>query len=55
MTFWELTNSLGPNQPPIYLVPVALSPGVKLAGDEASAEIKKKQVYTSTPSYVFKA
>jgi hypothetical protein len=47
--------ALGPNQPSIQCVPVALSPGVKQQGCEAyhsprtSAEVKKIWIYTSTP------
>jgi hypothetical protein len=51
--------ALGPTQPHIQRVPVALSPAVKRSGREAdhspttSAEVKKTWVYTSTPPYVF--
>jgi hypothetical protein len=46
--------ALGPAQPPIQWVPVALSPGIKRQGHEAdhslptSADVKKTWVYTST-------
>jgi hypothetical protein len=51
--------AVGPTQPPIQLVPGALSPGVKRQGREAgdsppaSAEVKKMWIYTSTPPYLF--
>jgi hypothetical protein len=47
--------ALGSTQPPIQLVPGALSPGVKRPRREAhrspavSAEVKKMLIYTSTP------
>jgi hypothetical protein len=53
--------ALGPTEPPIQWVPGAISPGVKQQGREAdhsppaSAEVKKMQIYTSTPPYVFMA
>jgi len=46
-------------QPPIQLIPGALSLGVKRPGREAdhlsppSAEVKNAWSYTSTPTYVF--
>jgi hypothetical protein len=49
----------GPTQPPIQLVPGALSLGVKRLGCEAdhspptSAEVTKMWIYTSTPPYAF--
>jgi hypothetical protein len=52
---------LGPTQPPIQLVPGALSPRVKRPVREAdhspptSAELKNTWIYTSTPPYVFMA
>jgi hypothetical protein len=53
--------ALGPIQPHIQEVPVALSPEVKRLGREAVhstptyAEVKKTRVYTSTLPYVFMA
>jgi hypothetical protein len=52
---------LRPTQPPIQCVSGALYPGVKRPGREAdhspptSAEVKKTQIYTSTPPYAFMA
>jgi hypothetical protein len=52
---------LGSTQPPIQLVPRALSPAVKRPGHEAdhlppiSAEVKKMWIYTFTPTYAFMA
>jgi hypothetical protein len=57
----ESRPALGPTQPPIQLVLVALSPGVKRPGREAdhsppaSADVKKIWIYTSTPPYAFTA
>jgi hypothetical protein len=51
--------ALGPTQPPIRWVPVALSLGVKWLGREAdhsppsSAEVKNAWNYTSLPQYAF--
>jgi hypothetical protein len=48
-------TALGPTQPPIQWIPVALSLGVKRPGSEAdhsplsSAEVKNAWSYTSTP------
>jgi hypothetical protein len=53
--------NMGPTQPPIQWVPVALSPGVKRLGRVAghsppsSVEVKIMWIYTSCPSYVFMA
>jgi hypothetical protein len=53
--------SLGPTQPLIRWMPVALSPGVKCPGLEAdsshlsSAEVKNAWSYTSTYPHVFMA
>jgi hypothetical protein len=50
---------LGPTQPPIQWVPGALSPGVKRQAREAdhsspaSAEVKRRLIYTSTSLYAF--
>jgi hypothetical protein len=52
---------LGPTQPPIKLIPGALSPRVKRSGREAdhvpptSAEVKNTWICTSTPPYAFTA
>jgi hypothetical protein len=54
-------QALGPTQPPIKWMPVALSPEVKLSRREAdhspptSADVKKTWVCTSTPPYAFMA
>jgi hypothetical protein len=51
--------ALGPTQPSIQWVPVALSPGVKLSAGETdhspptSAEVKNGGANTSAPQYVF--
>jgi hypothetical protein len=53
--------ALRSTQPPIQLVPGALSPGVKRTGREAdhspptSAEVEEMWIYTSTPPYAFTA
>jgi hypothetical protein len=50
-------TALGPTQPPIHLVPGALSVGVKRPGREAdhsppsTAEVKTAWSYTATPQY----
>jgi hypothetical protein len=53
--------ALGPAQPPIQLVPGALSTGVKRSGRDAdhspptSAEVNKMWIYKSAPPYAFMA
>jgi hypothetical protein len=53
--------ALGSTQPPIQLVPGALSHRVKRQGREtdhspaANAEVKKMPIYTHTPPYAFMA
>jgi hypothetical protein len=53
------TLNLGPTQPPIQGVPVALSLEVKWSGHEAdhshtsSAEVRNVWSYTSAPQYIF--
>jgi hypothetical protein len=52
---------MGPTRPPIQWVPGAFSLGVKRQGREAdhspsaSAEVKKRWIYTSIPQYTFMA
>jgi hypothetical protein len=53
--------AVGPTQPPIQLVPGALSLGVMHPGHEAdhslpySAKVRNAWSYTSTPQYIFTA
>jgi hypothetical protein len=57
--FMSSRPALTPTQPPIQLVPGALSLRVKRLGREvdrsppASADVKKMWIYTSTPRYAF--
>jgi hypothetical protein len=47
--------ALGPTQPRIQRVTMALSPGVKRQGRKAGAEVKNEWHYASTLPYVFMA